>query len=343
MDNSVFTGIFKKRSKLVKIHQKYNDFFHINWFITNKCNFSCTYCHPFNHEGSSKLFDIEVYKKFVTKVLTQIGDKQLVISFTGGEPTAMPWFDQFVDFLLENNVKMGITSNGSKSIKWWKKYHKAFDWVSLSFHTEASTTRQFIDIVEAIWAHSLVSVRIMMHQKQTYFEKGLELYRLLKTRPFVTIVHVEKVPIIDDWLTENEKYHEYTPEQQKYLNEDLWFKRETSLPTKSKNHYKVPIDVTGVFKTANGQYEEQSELDTNAIAESRKNQFYNWDCYGGIEHLHVNDRGEIWPAACLQGKQLGWIQDLKNFNLPTIPILCKKEFCYCATDMIISKEKRVDV
>jgi sulfatase maturation enzyme AslB (radical SAM superfamily) len=90
MDNSVFTGIFKKRSKLVKIHQKYNDFFHINWFITNKCNFSCTYCHPFNHEGSSKLFDIEVYKKFVTKVLTQIGDKQLVISFTGGEPTAMP-------------------------------------------------------------------------------------------------------------------------------------------------------------------------------------------------------------------------------------------------------------
>ena len=74
MDNSVFTGIFKKRSKLVKIHQKYNNFFHINWFITNKCNYHCTYCHPFNYAGSSKLFDINVYKKFVSKILEQIGN-----------------------------------------------------------------------------------------------------------------------------------------------------------------------------------------------------------------------------------------------------------------------------
>ena len=123
-------------------------FFHINWFITNKCNYHCTYCHPFNYAGSSKLFDINVYKKFVSKILEQIGNTQLVISFTGGEPTAMPCFDEFVDFLLENNVKIGITSNGSKSIKWWTKYQKAFDWVSLSFHTETSNTRQFIDIVE---------------------------------------------------------------------------------------------------------------------------------------------------------------------------------------------------
>jgi|TARA_B100000959_G_scaffold280605_1_gene342732 MoaA/NifB/PqqE/SkfB family radical SAM enzyme len=339
MDNSVFTGVFKRRSKLVKIHQKYNNFFHINWFITNKCNFSCNYCHPFNHEGSSSLYDIDTYKNFISKVLTQI-DVPLVVSFTGGEPTAMPIFDEFLDFLVENNVKIGITSNGSKSIKWWKKYHKAFDWISLSFHTEKSNTRQFIDIVDTVWAHSLVSVRVMMHPQQKYFEKGLELYRLLKTRPFVTIVHVEKVPIVDDWLTDNEKYHEYTPEQQKHLDNDLWFKRETSLPSKNKNEYKVPVDVTGVFKTANGRYEEQSELDTNAIAASGKNQFYNWWCLGGLEHLHVNDRGEIWPAACLQGKQLGNIDDLDNFNLPKKPLLCKKDFCYCATDMIISKERR---
>ena len=122
--------------QLVKIYQKYNNFFHINWFITNKCNFSCEYCHPFNYANTSPKFDINVYKNFIHRILNQIGNKQLIISFTGGEPTSLDWFDEFLDFLIENNVKIGLTSNGSKSIKWWKKYRKAFDWVSLSFHAE---------------------------------------------------------------------------------------------------------------------------------------------------------------------------------------------------------------
>ena len=184
--------------QLVKIYQKYNNFFHINWFITNKCNFSCEYCHPFNYANTSPKFDINVYKNFIHRILNQIGNKQLIISFTGGEPTSLDWFDEFLDFLIENNVKIGLTSNGSKSIKWWKKYRKAFDWVSLSFHAEKSNISHFINIIDTIWSHSLVSVRVMMHPKDEYFKKGITLYKTLKTKPFITVISVEKVIIIDD-------------------------------------------------------------------------------------------------------------------------------------------------
>ena len=55
-------------AELVEIKQKYNKYFHINWNLTNKCNFSCEYCHPYNYEGSSPTFDLNTYKNFVTKV-----------------------------------------------------------------------------------------------------------------------------------------------------------------------------------------------------------------------------------------------------------------------------------
>ena len=324
--------------QLVKIYQKYNNFFHINWFITNKCNFSCEYCHPFNYANTSPKFDINVYKNFIHRILNQIGNKQLIISFTGGEPTSLDWFDEFLDFLIENNVKIGLTSNGSKSIKWWERYRKAFDWVSLSFHAEKSNISHFINIIDTIWSHSLVSVRVMMHPKDEYFKKGITLYKTLKTKPFITVFSVEKVIIIDDWLTDDEKYHVYTSEQKRELHDDdFFYKRQTGTPEKSLYEYKMPIDVSGIYQTDDGRFNEQIELNTNLLASSNENRFYKWKCFGGIEHLHINDRGEIWPTACLQGNMIGNIKN--DFTLPKDPLVCEKAFCYCATDIIIAKHK----
>ena len=94
-------------AELVEIKQKYNKYFHINWNLTNKCNFSCAYCHPYNYEGSSPSFTLETYKNFVARVKSYLNeDEELVISFTGGEPTASPLFDDFLTWLVVENVQV---------------------------------------------------------------------------------------------------------------------------------------------------------------------------------------------------------------------------------------------
>jgi len=56
-------------TQIIEIKQtSESKYFHINWNITNKCNFSCTYCHPYNYEGSSPAFKLDTYKKFVNKI-----------------------------------------------------------------------------------------------------------------------------------------------------------------------------------------------------------------------------------------------------------------------------------
>jgi organic radical activating enzyme len=333
-------------SDLVEIRQKYTKYFHINWNLTNKCNFSCSYCHPYNYEGSSPTFDLEVYKEFIVKIINHIDDdRQLVVSFTGGEPTAMPHFEELLEFLVENGVQVGLTTNGSKSIKFWEKYKKHFRWVSFSFHAEKTSLKHCLKVVETLWPHTLLGVRIMMHPKQEYFDKCMEFFEMLQVRPYMGHFFVEKVPVIDDWLTPDEKPHMYTAEQFEKINEKKFFERKSANPQVPLNEFYMPIETSGVFRTKDGRLAEETSLNTNNLYISQKNKFYDWLCYAGVEGLFVNEQGIIHRATCLpdyiDGELacLGDLYDLSDLDLPTEPIVCKKQGCYCNTDIVFSKKK----
>ena len=335
-------------AELVEIKQKYNNYFHINWNLTNKCNFSCEYCHPYNYEGSSPAFDLEVYKKFVAKVKRSIGEEEeLVISFTGGEPTTLPIFDDFLSWLVEEGVQVGLTTNGSKNIKFWEKHKESFRWVSFSFHSEKTSIKHCVNVIDTLWPHTLLGVRIMMHPQQVYFDKCIEFFNVLKTQPYLGQFFVEKVPIVADWLTEKEKPHVYTPEQQALIDEKTAFKRKTANPNVSYEQYTMPIDATAIYKLMDGRYKEESIFDTNGLYTSQKNNFKGWQCNAGIDGLFVNERGLIASAACLPEERdehgniwwLGKLDQIEDFSMPTEPVICPKRSCFCNTDLILSKLK----
>ena len=335
-------------AELVEIKQKYNKYFHINWNLTNKCNFSCAYCHPYNYEGSSPTFNLETYKAFVTKVKNSLNeDEELVISFTGGEPTALPVFDDFLSWLVQEKVQVGLTTNGSKSLKFWEKHKESFRWVSFSFHSEKTNLRHCVNVIDTLWPNTLLGVRIMMHPQQEYFDKCIEFFNILKTEPYMGQFFVEKVPIVADWLTENERPHVYTKEQQALIDEKLSFKRRSANPNVNYEQYTMPIDATAIYKLADGRYKEETIFDTNGLYSAKKNKFKGWHCYAGIDGLFVNELGYISGAACLpEGKDefgtvrwLGRIDKLKQFRMRTDPYICEKNECFCNTDLILSKFK----
>jgi len=353
--------MLENNSRLIEIKQKYNKYFHINWNITNKCNFSCEYCHPYNYEGSSEAYKLETYKQFVTKVKESIDiDEELIISFTGGEPTAMPIFDEFLTWLVEQDVQVGLTTNGSKNIKFWEKHKNSFRWISFSFHSEQTNIKHCVKVIDTLWQHTMMSVRIMMHPKEEYFNKCIEFFEILKTQPHmldstVPTTHnneffVEKVPIIADWLTITERPHVYTPEQQARINEQLSYTRSTTTPVIGYDQYQMPIDVAPVYQLPDGRYIEGDILNTNELYTSHNNKFKDWTCNAGIDGLFVNERGYISGAACLPEEKdetgeimwLGHLENIDDFNLPTKAYICKKTACFCNTDIILSKKRPND-
>jgi len=335
--------------KIIEIKQKYSKYFHVNWNITNKCNFSCSYCHPYNYEGSSPSFKLDTYKKFVNKIKDQIdNDRQLIISFAGGEPTAMPEFDDFLTWLVENNVKVGITTNGSKNIKFWEKHKHSFSWVAFSFHSERTNLKHCVKVVETLWAHTSLSVRIMMHPDEEFFNKSIEFYEMLKTQPADGHFHVEKVPIIADWLTDIERPHDYTPLQQSQMDDELWYRRESSNHSGDEEQFRDILSVTSIYQLNDKRYVENSSLNTNEIYAHKQNLFKGWSCNAGIDGLYVSEKGFISGAACLpEGrdewgtgiKWLGQLDNIDDFNLPTRAYICPKTACYCNTDIILGKTR----
>ena len=60
-----------------KIIQKY-DMFTIDWLIGTPCNYDCSYCATYLHDGGHKFVDIDVAKRFLNKVIEKQGHKQLI-------------------------------------------------------------------------------------------------------------------------------------------------------------------------------------------------------------------------------------------------------------------------
>ena len=336
-----------KNTRLIEIYQHYNKYFHINWNLTNTCNFSCEYCHPYNYAGSSPDFDLQHYKDTVTKIKKSLDpDEQLVISFTGGEPTALDLFEDLVIWLYGQDVAIGLTTNGSKNIKFWERTRHMYRWVSFSFHSEKSNVKHCLNVVETLWPYTMLGVRVMMHTRQQYFEKCIEFFEGIKQNKNPQCLHVEKVPVVDEWLTDNEHKHIYTIPQQEYIDTDSTIKFHADTITDFEK-YPMPLDVAAKFKTVDGRYYDEFPLSANNLYTSDRISFRGWTCMAGIDGLFINERGYISRAACLPERVegsvdvnwLGRIDDIENFEMPTKAIVCNKDACYCITDIIMGKSR----
>ena len=81
------------------------------------------------------------------------------------------------------------------------------------------------------------------------------------------------------------------------------------------------------------------EENVNDILVRKENEYVDWLCWSGQESLFIRDNGDVFNATC-RVKYLGNIYD--DFDIPTEPIICKKQWCACAADLNTSKAKDVE-
>jgi MoaA/NifB/PqqE/SkfB family radical SAM enzyme len=287
-----------------------HNWFMVSWILNSKCNYRCSYCPSFLHDGKSPGPDILTAKKFVTNLNQQIPDKTICYRFSGGEPTYWKYFLDLAEHIKSTGNVFSFLSNGSRDIAYFNAIAPLTDGLILSYHKEYADPEHFIKIGQAMNCPVVVNMMVSPENfdnsiavsKQLY-DGGLAVWPKIitdKTGPIIT----NKAPT-------------FTPEQEQLLKNWPYFRNVDD----SKIH-RGGMLLDGVPTTAN-------DLIIKGL-----NKHSGWSCYGGIDQINVDLQGDVYRSDCQVGGVIGTVE---NFTLPSQPQICNKELCACLSDIYLRK------
>ena len=126
-----------------------NNIFVLDVLTSDFCNYSCWYCWPGAHAGTTKLPALsDLAKNNLRHIIKSLqGDNQLVVKFSGGEPTIWQHIEDYSNFFKEEfNAKIEIITNGSRTIRWWKKNLDIIDYVAVSVHPLEADINHLVEL-----------------------------------------------------------------------------------------------------------------------------------------------------------------------------------------------------
>ncbi len=312
-----------KYIKLVHLQPTNEDWFVVNWCLGNTCNYACSYCPSALHDASKKWPDPQVIKNFIAKVKDHYFHKNIYFEFTGGEVTMYKHFAEICQFCSDLGVKVGLISNGSRTLRYWEENMQYFDHVCLSYHPEFADEEHFLNVVKLLHKNVRTHVNVMMSPEK--FEQCFELADKVKDLGDLSIA---LQPLIVDF---GDTLYEYTDYQKKILD------RQHELITKHIKFTKPLEYYRGAMRKV---YEDGTTEPSSAhrFINDKTNDWSGWKCYAGVEQLIVDMDGSYHRGWCREGGQLGRIDD-KNLSFPMEPVVCTKTMCHCNFDIMCTKEK----
>jgi len=299
-----------------KLLSKYN-FFDVDWLIGTKCNYNCSYCASYLHDGKHKFVDIKDAKRFLLQLKKEKPNEQIVFIISGGEPTLWKDLPEFMKFAKENQIEIQLVTNGSKPLQWWIDNAKYIDLFVISFHWEYADPEHIKLLCSTLREKFKSHIKVNILVKEDKFKESYDLAESLETIPGILI---ELRP-----LRQNHGMYliKYTDEQMNTLK-----KKNRFGGFKEKHKYQI-------------MYTDRMELFKPDIAIlNKENSWKGWECNVGLENLKVLFGGEVVRGNCDIDKSLGNIHT--KVKLPTEPVICNRDFCKCVTDIRTTKKRIED-
>lgn len=160
MDNRVETVTVTADNPIVRV-RPFVPCIQIEWMISKRCNFDCSYCPPIWHDKTSKDLSLEELKNAWLKIIhiTQHKqDQKIHLSILGGEPTLNKNLLTFLKWIKENYNhrvdSIGLITNGSASNALYIELVKYCNWITFSTHSEFMNERKFFLNVLKAYKHS---------------------------------------------------------------------------------------------------------------------------------------------------------------------------------------------
>jgi len=307
------------------------DLLRIELFLGDKCNYNCWYCFPGSKEGITpwptldSIIDnlshlIEYYKK-------TLGKKQILLHIVGGEPTLWRDFGEFTKHFKDKyNAVISMSTNGSRTLRWWDEYGQYFDHVMLSCHHETIDTKHIISVADILYEKNVWANCIVL-MDPNHWDKCLNIIEELK--------HSKNQYSISS----NEILHStvnYTTEQKQYLsntNKRLPDARYYYECKKSINEDPTLYFNDGTVKTVSNNY----------LSLNNYSNFYHWDCNLGVDTLYINKDGSLSGTCNERLYNLDYkfnIYDkdfIAKYNPTITSTTCYQTSCHCAPEQRATK------
>lgn len=293
----------------------------INWCLGNTCNYNCSYCPENLHSGSITWINLPLALKFCEKLILHYShfDQNIEFLFTGGEPTLYPGFPKLLKRLKELGCKVGVITNGSRTLTWWSKNCHLFDKIILTYHAEFANKSHVFDLVHLLSDERDVHVNFTM--LPSMFETILDISHQLNYQ-FPTVSITLKPLLIDfgDIMYDYSLYHRNVIKTLKFKTS----KRFASTRGLMKKILTNDIEIS---------------LKASDFILNDENHWEGWKCKAGVELIYIDYKGDVYRGTCKQGGKITNIFLNEEFTFPTSEIICRKKTCHCITDIMTSKVK----
>ena len=133
--------------------------YQILWDLGRKCNYNCSYCWPSVHSNTEKFPDFDEVIRTIDIIIDNWSDgEEIRWNFGGGEPTMHPKFLEIIKYLKSRNQWVLVTTNGSRSTKFWKEAVQYINSINMSAHFESmdlynGNEERFIENCKIIMEH----------------------------------------------------------------------------------------------------------------------------------------------------------------------------------------------
>lgn len=320
--------------KLVEIKNNLNpNQLRIEYMLGNLCNHRCSYCFPGSNEGTHPWPDVDVAITNLSHLLDHYvknGKNYFQLYLIGGEPTLWKDLPKFCKHFKENyNCQINISTNGSRSLRWWEENAKYFDVIEISVHHEFAKVDHLKNVADLIYKKNVyVNCNVLMDYG--HFEKCKGIVEELKTSK-------KKWPIIAKNVNINGATF-YSKEETEYLENSL--KRTPNILW----YWRVKKDKELKLKLTFEDGSKKTVVGDNYVSLHNLNQFRGWKCNLGIDVIKIFQEGTIRSNCQQKLYRLDTDYNLydkdfvKNFNPQICQVICQQRVCGCSGEISINKK-----
>lgn len=286
-------------------------YFYVNWWLTDHCNWSCSYCHDILKRGDIPFPDIRSIKDFIRQLdlYSRTINRTPYLDITGGEVTEYPFLDEMLLCAKELGATVKIRTNASQSIAEFQKTISSVDSLEIEFHPEHTQTSHFMMCLSVAAKKENVSVSINFNALPDRFKEVEELADKVKEKwpQFNTNIKL----LFEDPVRNTKPmiYHEHQKNKLKRQSGNMILEYE----------------------------QDQEYTDYQTLILENKNQFENWQCNIGLEQIIVDAYGVVRRGHCRQGGSLGSLGNVIKFD--GLGLTCKKSHCVNGFDILATKIK----
>lgn len=295
----------------------------VDWDLSSKCNYKCSYCTPASHDGKIDFPSIDTVKRVIDKIQQEYSNikEYAVYNILGGEPTIWNKFEEFSIYIKSVNAKnqLQILTNGNRTLGWWQRNIAHIDSVILTVHVAQADIKELVSKFNALSTTAYIEFQIALDI--AVFDKCIEYFYYAKEH-LNSNIKLSAKPLLK--ILSSPGFMDYTDDQKDAI--------------RAITQRIDQIDSNSFVKLCNGQLLDERVNIADMLLQ-KQNNWKNWACWIGIDTLTITNYGNIKIGSmCNPNLILGNIDNL-DFSIPKIPVRCNYSECGCLTDIYTKKVK----